>query len=159
MLHVLLHHLFWNESKQISPEKFLGIFPFRFLGGLFCFVFVFHWPNSGLTPCLSTHLPIIPVDYQQSLCMRWLDTVPKLLSNSVSAPGIKTHCLRPLPFSTAARAWLVITGKLHRSQSPPLLLLLLTAGCLMCCSTLWPRLGTGPSLVHSFLLKPQPGCY
>lgn len=151
MRYVLLHRLFLYKSKGICLEK---IVQKSFFQILFCFVFVFRFPYSGLTACLCTHLPIIPVDYQQSLCMRWLDTVPKLLSNSVSAPGIKTHCLRLPPFSTAARAWLVITGKFHRSQSPPPLLLLLTAGCLMCCSTLWPRLGTGPSLVHSFLLKP-----
>lgn len=67
----------------------------------------------------STHLPPIPVYYQHALHVRWLDAVPKLLSNSVSAAAIKTHCLHPLPFSTAARAWLVITRKPHRSQSPP----------------------------------------
>lgn len=102
--HVLLHPLFQYESKLVQ-KSFSSSFRF---GLFFCFC----------TAYLSTYLPIIPVDYQRSLCMRWLGTVPKLLSNNVSAPGIKTHCLRPLPFSTAARAWLVITGKLQCSHPP-----------------------------------------
>lgn len=133
--------------------------------------FCFHLPKFRY-PCppsflfVSPCFPVIsrdcevPGGYQQSHRllhwavheMNWLAVKALLQSRCrivslAPAEGSLSPCL----FSTAARAWLVNTGELCLSPShilAPLLPLAadprwLLRAVLMCCTTLWPRLGRG----------------